>query len=438
MPLDGDIKQITEELARSWEDFKSKHEQEIREQKSGLIAAKQDFSKVEQAMDRLQAANDAFAAKMAAQEKWQAEAEKRLSRPTMGHNGGPSLDDEIKSFRGMLPARTEIDLDGYQAYKTGFVGFMRKNQQLLTADEVKALAVGVDSDGGYLVPADTSGRIATRVFETSPVRQIASTQTISTDALEGVRDTDEAGSGGWVSEQQSRPTTATPTLGTWRIPVHEMYAMPEATQQILDDAAVDVEAWLSRKVADRLTRVENAAFVTGDGVGKPRGFCAYPTAATADGSRPWGTIEHINTTTSGAFASSNPADVLFDVIGAVKDAYLSGARWVTRRSVVTLIRKFKEATTNGYLWQPGLQAGQPAQILGYPVTMAEDMPALGSGSLSMAFGNFAEAYQIVDRAGFRVLRDPYTNKPFVRFYTTRRVGGGVIQFEAIKFLRFGS
>lgn len=439
MPLDGDIKQITEELARSWEDFKSKHEQELKEQKSGLVAAKQDFSKVEQAMDKLQAANDAFAAKMAAQEKWQNEVEKRLSRPGgMGHNGGPSLDEEVKTFRGMLPARSEIDLDGYTAYKAAFQGFMRKNAQLLSAEEAKALAVGVDSDGGYLVPADTSGRIVTRVFETSPIRQIASVQTISSDALEGVRDTDEAASGGWVSEQGSRGATATPQVGMWRIPVNELFAMPEATQQILDDGAVDVEAWLSRKVADRLTRVENAAFVNGDGVAKPRGFCAYPTAATADGTRAWGTFEHINTTASGAFASSNPADVLFDVIGAVKDAYLAGSRWVTRRSVITLVRKFKEATTNGYLWQPGLQAGQPAQLLGYPVTMAEDMPTLASGSLSMAFGNFAEAYQIVDRTGFRVLRDPYTNKPFVRFYTTRRVGGGAIQFEAIKFVRFGS
>ena len=448
----GDLPSVIEQLGKAFEDFKSKNDQEMREIKAGIRAAPADMSKVEAALDRLTAAKDALEAKMTAESKRADEMEKRLQRPGLGHNGGPALEDgEVKSFNAMLrssaaeagqPSPGAVSEADYLAYKSAFAAALRKNDKVLTADEVKALSVGTDPDGGYLVPADMSGRIVTRIFETSPIRPIVSVQTISTDALEGVRDTDEAASGGWVGETEARPVTNTPIVGKWRIPVNEMFAQPEATQQVLDDAAVNVEAWLARKVGDRLTRLENAAFVTGDGVAKPRGFTAYTTAATGDGSRAWGTLEHINTGTNGGFtgttsATANPADVLFDLIGAFKDAYLQGARFVTRREVITAIRKFK-LTDGMYVWQPGLVQGQPQTILGYPVTIAQDMPALGTGSLSLAFGNFAEAYQIVDRVGFRTLRDPYTNKPFVRFYTTRRVGGGVIQFEALKFLRFSA
>jgi HK97 family phage major capsid protein len=433
---------IIDKLGRAFEEFKSKVETEQREIKAGIKAAPVDLTKVEETLNNLQEAKAAIEARLDAEQKFRVEIEKKLGRPGMGHNGGPSIEDEVKGFRlGLRPGQS-IEADGYEAYKGAFGAFLRKNAQVLGAEEVKALSVGSDADGGYLVPADMSGRIVTRVFETSPIRQIASVQSISTDALEGVRDTDEAASGGWVSETGTRAATGTPQVGKWRIPVHEMFAMPEATQQMLDDAAVDIEAWLGRKVADRLTRVENAAFVVGDGVGKPRGLAAYPTAATGDGTRPWGTLEHINTGADGGFlgttsATASPANVLYDLVGAFKDAYLQNARWVTRREVITAIRKFK-LTDGQFIWQPGLILGQPQTILGYPVTIAQDMPALGTASLSMAFGNFAEGYQIVDRQGFRVLRDPFTNKPFVRFYTTRRVGGGVIQFEAIKFLRFAA
>jgi HK97 family phage major capsid protein len=438
----SEIKGLIEAQGKTFEAFKAAND-ELQAQVKKLGAAdavtEEKLAKMDAELTKLSEAKDAL--------------EKRVMRPVpgIGHNGGPTFDDEVKSFNVLAKSHAAInnreapapvDADGYRAYKGAFGVALRKDSRVLSPDEVKALSVGTDPDGGYLVPADMTGRIVTRVFETSPIRPIASVQTISTDALEGIRDTDEAASGGWVSEQQARPVTNTPQVGKWRIPVNEMYAQPEATQQILDDAAVDVEAWLAAKVADRLTRVENAAFVTGTGVGQPRGFTAYPTAATPDGSRAWGTLEHINTGTNGDFtgttsATENPADELFDLIGAFKDQYLQNARFVTRREVVTRIRKFK-LTDGTYVWQPGLQAGQPQQILGFPVTIAQDMPALGTGSLSLAFGDFREGYQIVDRTGFRVLRDPYTNKPFVRFYTTRRVGGGVVQFEAIKFLRFGS
>lgn len=325
------------------------------------------------------------------------------------------------------------------AYKQALESYMRKGRTDGLDDlHVKAMSVGSDPDGGYLVTPDTAGRIITRLRDSTPMRQIASVQVISTDALEGPIDRDEA-TFGWVGESSTRAETATPQLGVWRIPTHEMYAMPKATQKLLDDAAIDVGAWLEGKIADKFARGANDAYVNGDGVSKPRGFTTYPTAATADAFRPWGTLEAIATGTSSDFGSTaaTAQDKLIDVVMALNAGYRAGARWLAPRAVLAKVRKFKEATTNGYIWQPGLTAGQPSTILSYPVMESEDMPALGASSLSMAFGNFAEAYQIVDRIGIRVLRDPYTAKPFVLFYATARTGGAVVNFDALKLVKFG-
>lgn len=443
--MDPELKALIDQLGRTFEEFKAAQDKQIAELKKGMADAVTEakLQKINEDLDKLQSAKDELEQKQTARLD---ELEKKLNRPRGGGND-EKLEAEVKAFNASLksfagmysrPAPAEVSAEAYAEYRKGFNAFVRGGDRAFSDAERKAMSVGSDPDGGYLAPADLSGRIVTRVFETSPMRQVASVQTIGTDALEGPQDTDEAASGGWVGETQARTTTATPQVGMWRIPVYEMYAQPEATQKLLDDASIDVEAWLGNKVADKLTRVENAAFITGDGVNKPRGLFTYTTAATADDSRAWGTFEHIVTGANGDFAASNPADKLFDLIGAMKDAYLTNARWMTRREVITKIRKFKESTTGNYLWQPGLQQGQPQTILGFPVSIAQDIPALASGSLSMAFGDFREAYQIVDRQGFRVLRDPYTNKPFVRFYTTRRVGGGALQFEAVKFLKFST
>jgi len=353
------------------------------------------------------------------------------------------LGDQIARFDTMLrrPAaggERPGAVDGTRIERRrAFLDFVRKGvDQALPALERKALSVGSDPDGGYLVPSDMTGRIVTRIRDSSPVRAVASVQTISTDALEGIRDIDEAGAG-WVAETGARTETVTPSLGKWRVPVHEMYAEPRATQQLLDDSAVDAEGWLEAKLAERFARLEAAAFVTGDGAGKPRGFLSYATAAQADGARAWGVIEHVGTGASGAFAASDPADVLVDAVYRMKAGYRAGAVWMMPRTVVQAIRKMKAAASDEYLWQPSLQLGQPATLLSFPVIEAEDMPAPDASSLSIAFANFRTAYQIVDRQGIRVLRDPFTAKPYVKLYTTRRVGGDVVQFEAIKLIRFG-
>jgi len=324
----------------------------------------------------------------------------------------------------------EMNAKAMQDYRDAHNVYMRKGAEALSADERKALSVGGDPSGGYVVYPDMSGQIVKKVDETSPMRAYASIQVISTDALEGLFDLERAGAV-WVGETQARNQTGTPNLGRWRIPVHELSAMPAATQKILDDAAINLESWLADKVALEFSLSENAAFVAGNGTDKPRGFLSYGAGTTLPG-----TIEQVPTGVSGGFAAApNGGDVLIDALYGLKAPYRANATWFMNRTTTKVVRKLKDSD-GAYLWSPGIAAGQPATLLGYPVASFEDMPDPAANSLSIAVGDMRAAYQIVDRMGTRVLRDPYTAKPFVLFYTTKRVGGDVVNFEALKLIRF--
>lgn len=425
----AELKSLIEEQGKAFEAFKST----LDEAKKHDAVTEEKLAKIEADLDKAVEGKAALEARIEAERKEREELELRLQR-----RGAPQRDEglaaEVKQHA--VAVGREIDEDAFRAYKSGLSTYLRKGEKLLDHSEAKAMSVGGDPDGGYLVTPDMSGRIVTKVYETSPVRQVANVVSIASDALEGIEDLDEAAAG-WVGETASRTDTATPDVGRYKIEAFELYAQPKATQKLLDDASVNVEQWLADKVADKLARVENNAFVVGDGAGKPKGLTVYGTADDDGSGVSWGTIGRVNSGANGAFASSNPADKLFDLIGLVKDAYLPNARWMTRRSVITAIRKFKDQQ-DGYLWQPGLQQGVPERLLGYPVVRAEDMPALASGSISLMFGDFGAAYTIVDRIGIRTLRDPYTDKPYVKFYTTKRTGGGVVNFEAIKAMRFSA
>ncbi|MCC6856865.1 MAG: phage major capsid protein, partial [Microbacteriaceae bacterium] len=306
----------------------------------------------------------------------------------------------------------------------------------LSSDERKAMSAGSDPDGGYLLPNSTQGMMVTKLYEQSIMRQICDVQTISTDKIEGIVDNNDA-SAGWVSELGSRSDSSTPQVGKWEIQAHEMYAMPKISQKLIDDAATNVEAWLANKVADKFARVEGTAFWQGTGAGQPYGLSMYTTAATGDGSRSWGQFEHVVTGANGDFHTTQ-FDPIHTLMGAFKDHFLNNAQFVMRRAVRTAARKLKESTTNRYLWEPGMQVGAPERLMGYPCRVDEYMPTLASGSLSLAFGDFRQAYTIVDRLGVRTLRDPYTAKPYVVFYSTKRTGGGAMNYEAVKFLKFST
>lgn len=439
----SELKPLIEKQGEAFEAFKSANDANLKKRD---VIIEEKLTRIEGDLDKAVEAKAALERQIAAEKKEREELELRLSKLGTKGTGDDKFDVELKSFNDALKASAKdrqaayepIDADGYRAYKAAFRSFMSKDARLLTADEIKTLSVGSDPDGGYLVTPDTGGRIVTKVYETSEMRQIASAQTISSDKLEGIEDLGEAGAG-YAGEASQGSDTTTPQVGKWSIPVWIIDSEPKATQSILDDASVDVEAWLSGKVADKFARFENAEFVAG--ATKIRGITSYTTAADSGSGVTWGTIGHLVTGTNGAFGATvaTQADKLIELMGLLKNAYLPNARWVSRRSVLNLIRKFKiAATTDAYVWSPGLGVGIPETILGFPVSRMEDMPALATDSLSLGFGDFRTAYQIVDRIGIRVLRDPYTAKPFVKFYTTKRTGGGVVNFEAIKLMKFGT
>ncbi len=431
-----EIKSLIEAQGKAWEEHKKTNDELLKAKAEGKAVADLEakLAKVSEEMDKLAELKADF-------DKFILESQ----RPGAS-KGDENAEAECKQWNAMLRADfqskgrsipAEVSVDAYAQYKSAFYSLVRHGDiERLSADERKALSAGSDPDGGYLLPTPTVGRMVKKVYEQSTMRQLANVLTISTDALEGIVDNDEADAG-WVSEMGARNDTDTPQVGKYRIEAHEMYAQPKVTQKLIDDAATDVEAWLADKVADKFARVEGNAFWNGNGVGQPRGLAAYTTAATGDGSRAWGTFEHIKTGADGAFHTTK-ADPLQDLLGAFKDQYLQGATFAMRREVRTLIRKMKEATSDRYLWEPSLQAGQPDRLLGYPVRIDQYIPSLTTGSLSLAFGDFREAYTIVDRIGVRTLRDPYTAKPYIRFYSTKRTGAGAVSFDAVKFLKFSA
>lgn len=426
--MDPELKKLLEEQGTAFAAFKSANDEmqaEIKKLGSADTITVEKVEKLNAALDKLQdeAKNRAD------------DIEVKVNRLSLGAGSGDNAEEAKAAAQFSAERGEQIDLEGYKAYKSGFVAYMRKGERL-SADERKAMSVGSDPDGGYTVVPDVSGRMIKRVYETTPMRQVASIVTIGTDRLEGINDLGE-GTAGWVGETAPRPATGTPQIGKWEIPVHELYAFPQVTQKLLDDSMFNIESWLADKTADKFARTENAAFLNGDGVGKPRGLLTYPTAVTADATRAWGTFQHVLTGTDAGFgATTNGTDKLIDLVYSVKAQYRQNANFMMSRATVAGVRKLKDGQGN-YAWQPSVTALSGGLLLGFNIVEGEDMPAIAADSLSIAFGDFREAYQIVDRVGIRVLRDALTNKPYVGFYTTKRVGGDAIHFEAVKFLKFG-
>lgn len=431
--MSDDIKQAVDavkDIQKAFEAFKEtdgQRDAEIERLGAAMPETEAKMAKIEAALDAAQKKADEAVL-----------AAKRQSR-FVADGGEMDLDTKAAQWAVEASLATKRNIGNFSAkemgeYKSAFEKLMRANFNIdmLGDAERKSLSVGQDSAGGYFVYSDMSGRIVQRIFETSPMRAYASVQVISTDALEGYYDNDETGFG-WVAELEARPVSTTPNIGKWRIPVHEMYAMPDATQQLLDDSIVPLETWLDAKIADRFARAENNAFVSGNGVDKPRGFLtlANSTDLTAG-------VEQIKTTVNGGFAAApSGGDVLIDALYSLKAQYRANATWFMNRATTRLVRKLKDSD-GSYLWSPGIAAGQPATVLGYPLAAFEDMPDPATGSLSIAVGDMRQAYQIVDRQGIRMLRDPYTAKPKILFYATKRTGGTVVNGEALKLIQFAA
>ena len=339
----------------------------------------------------------------------------KAQRPPLGATGptGPAQSEHKSAFE--------------QYVRTGVETNLRKLEE-------KAMFYGSGPDGGYLVPDETAAEIGKRLAQISPIRAIASVRQVSA-AMYKKPFAQTGPAVGWVSETAARPETGAPSLAELQFPTMELYAMPAATSTLLEDAAVDIDTWIAEEVETAFAEQEGAAFVNGDGINKPKGFLAEPTVDETAWA--WGNLGYVATGVDGALPATDASDVLIDTVYALKAGYRQNAHWLMNRRTQAEIRKLKDADGN-YLWQAPAAAGQSAMLMGFRLVEAEDMPDIASDAMAAAFGDFRRGYLVVDRTGVRVLRDPYSAKPYVLFYTTKRVGGGVQDFDAIKLLKFGT
>jgi len=393
-----------EEFMTSFEAFKEANDERLAELETRMSADVLTTEKVERiskALDEQKRAMDRLVLKRA--------------RPPLG----PDVESRVAQLE----------------HKEAFEAYMRSgDERALRSLEAKAMSYGSGQDGGYLVPDETEREIGRRLALISPIRSIASVRQVSTAVLKKPF----AISGpavGWVGETAARPQTNTPTLDELQFPTAELYAMPAATPSLLEDSVVDLDQWIAAEIETAFAEQEGDAFINGDGSSKPQGLLNY--TQVAESSWAWDKIGYVATGIDGDWPESDPADILIDTVYALKAGYRQNAHWVMNRKTQAAIRKLKDGDGN-YVWQPPAAPGSRAMLLGFPVVEAEDMPDIGSDATPVAFGDFARGYLVVDRTGVRVLRDPYSAKPYVLFYTTKRVGGGVQDFDAIKLLKFGA
>ncbi len=388
---------ITEEQQQVWENFKSVNEEilKTKEQKNTSDPLlNQQLIKMNDHLDSYKSRLDLI--------------ETTLSRPFIGENLSVSHYDN--------------------EHKNAFHNYLKSgNEQNLSKIEQKALSAGSDVDGGYLITYQTSKQITQILEEISPMRKLASREQISSSSLDIIEDYDKA-QAGWTAETKAIVDTDTPKINKRNIGVFELFAQPSATQKLIDDSSIDIEKWLADKLINSFAKLENQAFIKGDGASCPRGILTY-----TDG-REWGQIQQVTSGTESSF----DADSMFNLYFSLKEQYSHNASFLMNRFTLHLVRTLKDRTSGRYLWNPSLAEGNPGTLLGLPVYEAADMPVAEKATLSMAIADFKAAYKIVDRMGLRVLRDPYTFKPFVKFYTTKRVGGDVINFEAIKLLKLSA
>ncbi|MEL6919588.1 MAG: phage major capsid protein [Pseudomonadota bacterium] len=321
-------------------------------------------------------------------------------------------------------------------HKSAFDRYVRSGQETGLRDlEAKSMSYGSGPDGGYLVPPEMEAEVGSRLAVLSPVRALADVRQVTGAVLKKPF----AVSGpavGWVGETDARPETNAGQLAELQFPTMELYAMPAATASLLEDSAIDIDTWIAGEIETAFAEQESAAFINGDGAKKPRGLMNY--TSVAEGSWTWGNIGHVRTGVAGDFGTGDAgAGTLIDTIYALKAGYRQNAAWLMNRKTQAAVRKLKDADGN-YIWQPPSAVGEKALLMGFAVSEAEDMPDIDTDANAIAFGDFKRGYLVVDRAGISVLRDPYSAKPYVLFYTTKRVGGGVQDFDAIKFVQFSA
>lgn len=344
------------------------------------------------------------------------------------------LERKSQSFaRPMLSTKIDVDT----SHKSAFDTYVRSGDDDALRGlviEQKGLSTAVNGDGGYLVDPQTADTIKSSLNGAASIRAIASVVTVEATSYDLLVDHSQVGAG-WTNETSTLGETETPIVDRISIKLHELSALPKASQRLLDDSAFDVEGWLAERISAKFNQAESAAFVSGDGVDKPKGFLQYNSAD--NGTEAWGELGHIKSGVSGDFPAIDPADVLIDLVYGLGAQYRANATFVMNSKTAGRVRKIKD-NDGRFLWADSLAAGEPARLLGYPVLICEDMPDIADWAPAIAFGDFGAGYTIAERPDLRILRDPFSAKPHVLFYATKRVGGDVSDFKAIKLLKFAA
>ncbi len=340
---------------------------------------------------------------------------------------------QAKSARPALSAAAEVEMPHQKA----FAAYLRSGDddglRGLGLEE-KGLSTQVSAEGGYLVDPQTAETIKGVLLGASSLRAVANVVQVESSAFDVLVDHADTGAG-WSDETANATETAAPQLERISIPLHELSAMPKASQRLLDDSAFDVEGWLADRIADKFARAESVSFINGDGAGKPTGFLTY--TAVENDAWTWGNLGYVATGVAGDFSSTEPADAIVDLVYALGARYRAGASFVMNSKTAGAVRKMKDADGR-FLWTDTMAAGEPARLMGYPVLICEDMPDIAADATAIAFGDFANGYTIAERPDMRILRDPFSAKPNVQFFATKRVGGDVSDFAAIKLLKFAA
>lgn len=400
--MSDEIRELIEQQGKAFEEFKKSNDERLAaiEKDEGRSELEEKTDRINDELGRLSAAVDELA--------------KKANRPgAPGAEGDEALQAE---------------------HKSAWLKWVRKGDDAGLADiEHKAMNVGTPADGGYAVPIQQDRDIMRLLTDLSPMRQVCRVMTVGTEDYRKLVNLGGTASG-WVGETDARPATAGPTLAQLKPSFGELYANPEVTQKALDDIFFNVEGELSQDISESFAVLEGKAFLSGTGTNQPVGLLTAKTSAEADSARAFGTVQHIATGVADNFPAKDPADILIDLIYSMKAGYRTGAQFMVNSMTLAAMRKWKDGQGN-YIWQPAMQNGQPGSIFGYGYVTNEDMPSAGAGAIPVVFGNFQQAYVIFDRVGIRSLRDPYTNKPFVGFYTTKRVGSMIANTQAVKFLK---
>lgn len=434
--LPGEVKEAFAGFKKLLDGIRTKQDEldgEVKKRGDADVLVKEQVGRMDKGLEKLRADLDAL---------W-----KKSQRTPTIHLDAKTAELETKAdleVAGWIGAESDATKGASyrKAYKAAFDRMVRRGERALSAEETKTLSVGSAPDGGFYVEPARANFIVQKLRETSAMRKIAQVQTITAPSLKIPVDRDDVGYE-WVGEQSTRNATTTPQVGEMEIPVHEVSAMPKVTQNMLDDGGFDVEGFINQKISDRFARAENTAFVSGNGTSRPRGFLTGTPVTTADASRAFGALQYIATGASGAFATASatvsPADKMLDLIYAFNAGYRASLTWVGNRTTLGAVRKFKDQQGN-YIYDPRLGAsGIIDMVLGYAWEEFADMADYTTANaFAIGLGDFRRGYLIVDKQGMRQLRDPFTDKPRVLFYTTKRVGGAVIDSDAIKLLKFGT